>query len=165
MSSDNVGTDDVVGVTGEQGGTIRRPAERDALDGDSLVNSLVGVLLLGEVRLEVGDDELLGLEIPDLDGRGSGGAQPVADRGEAQRVDDITSLEGREVTTFVEVPEHGLAVLATRSAERTIRGDGDGVDIAGVADQVVAETAVSQRPDLDQLVPTARNDQGSLRVG
>lgn len=158
MGLDNVGTNDVVSVTGKQGGTIRRPTERDALDGDSLGDEFLGILLLGEVRLEVRDDELLGLKIPDLDRRGSGGAQPVADRGEAQRMDDVAGLESGEVTTFIEIPEHGLAVLATGSAERTIRGDGDGVDVAGVADQVVAETAVSQRPDLDQLVPTTRND-------
>jgi hypothetical protein len=157
----NEGADDVVGVTGEEGGTVRRPAQGDALDGDGL-----GVLLLlGEVGLQVRDDELLGFQIPDLDGRGGGCAQPVAGRREAQGVDDVTSLEGRQVAALVEVPEHGLAVLATGSAQRTIRGHGNGVNVAGVADQVVAQTAERQRPDLDELVPTARDDQGLLSGG
>lgn len=43
--------------------------------------------------------------------------------------------------------------LATRGAEGSIRRDGDGVDVAGVAAMVGLELAVGEVPDLDGLVP------------
>jgi len=80
-------------------------------------------------------------------------------------VDDISSIEGVEVLSFVEVPEHGSSVLSSGSAEGTIRGDGDGVDVVSVTGEVGAELAVGQVPDLDLLVPASRDDQGVLSVG
>ena len=44
----------------------------------------------------------------------------------------------------------------------TIRRDGDGVEHTGVAGQVGFQLAVVQVPDLDELVPTARDDQRVL---
>lgn len=53
----------------------------------------------------------------------------------------------------------------TGSAERSVGGNSDGVDVTGVADQVGAELAVGQVPDLDELVPTSRDDDGVSRGG
>ena len=49
---------------------------------------------------------------------------------------------------LVEVPEHGDAVASTGSAEGTIGGDSDGVDVTGVSDVVGAELALGELPDL-----------------
>lgn len=63
---------------------------------------------------------------------------------------------------LVEVPEHRLAVLATRRAERAIRRHGDRVEVLGVTEVIVLELAVGQAPDLHNTVPAARHDD---RVG
>ena len=49
---------------------------------------------------------------------------------------------------LVQVPEHGNAILATGSSERTIRGDRDGVDVASVTIVVGLELELRQLPDL-----------------
>jgi len=79
-------------------------------------------------------------------------------------VDLVTGVEGVEVLGLVEIPEHGGSVLATGGAERSVWGDGDGVDVAGVADVVGLETAGRELPNLDELVPTTRNDDWVLWV-
>jgi hypothetical protein len=66
-------------------------------------------------------------------------------------VDLVTGGEGVEVLGLVQVPKHGGSVLATGSAERTIGGDGDGVDVAGVADVVGLDAAGSEFPNLDDV--------------
>lgn len=53
----------------------------------------------------------------------------------------IAGLERVEVFGLIEIPEHGGAILTTRSAEGSIRGDGDGVDVASVADVVGLDAA------------------------
>lgn len=63
-------------------------------------------------------------------------------------MDLIAGVERVEVLGLVEVPEHGGTVLAAGGAERTVRGDGDGVDVAGVTDVVGLETAGSELPNL-----------------
>lgn len=49
---------------------------------------------------------------------------------------------------LVEIPQHDDAVLASRSAERAIRRDSDGRDIAGVAKVVGAKLALRELPNL-----------------
>lgn len=110
-----------------------------------------------ELRAEFVDDGL-GFEIPNLDARFGRRAQPVAVRGEAETVDDVTGIEGVEALAFTEIPEHGNAVLATRGAQGAIRRDGDGVDVASVANEVGADLAVGEVPDLDELVPATGDD-------
>ena len=65
----------------------------------------------------------------------------------------------------IEVPQHGLAVLATAGAEGAVRGEGDGVDVAGVTDVVGLQLAVGQVPHLDVLVPPGGHDDGVAVVG
>jgi hypothetical protein len=52
------------------------------------------------------------------------------------------------VLALVEIPEHGDAVASTGSAEGTIGGDGDSVDVTGVSDVVGAKLALGKLPDL-----------------
>lgn len=49
---------------------------------------------------------------------------------------------------FVEVPKHGCTVFTTGGAERSVGGDGDGVDVSGVADVISLDAAGSKFPDL-----------------
>jgi hypothetical protein len=67
-------------------------------------------------------------------------------------VDLIASLEGVEVLGLVKVPEHGGAVLATGGAERSVGGDGDGVDVSGVSNVVGLKAAGSEFPDLMEIL-------------
>lgn len=52
---------------------------------------------------------------------------------------------------LVEIPEHGGAVLATGGAEGSVGGDGDGVDVAGVANVVSLKLAGGKFPDLSRI--------------
>jgi hypothetical protein len=63
-------------------------------------------------------------------------------------VDLVTSGEGVEVLRLVQIPQHGGSVLATGGAERAVGGDGDGVDVASVADVVGLDAARSEFPNL-----------------
>lgn len=99
------------------------------------------------IRLQLINFTLL-LQIEDDDARGSGGAQPVSVGREDEGVDLVAGGEGVEVFGFVEVPEHGGAIFAAGSAQGAVGGDGDGVDVAGVADVVGLDAAGGEFPDL-----------------
>jgi len=95
-----------------------------------------------------GKRDSLGLQIEDLDTGGGGGTEPVSVGGEDEGVDDVSSLEGVEVLSVVEVPKHGDTVLSSGGSERTIGGDRDGVDVTGVSVVVGSELALGELPDL-----------------
>jgi len=153
--------DDIIGVASKQSLTISRPGHRQALWGISLA-------VLGAGRndfiLQL-IDLSLSFEIPDLDGGAGSSAQPVTVGGEAQGIDNIIVVQSVQTLVIIQVPKHGFAVLATRCAQRTIRRDGDCVQITRVVIVVLLQTAVSQVPDLDHVVPTARNNYGVVVVG
>ena len=67
-------------------------------------------------------------------------------------MDLIACLEGVEVLGLVEVPEHGCTVLAAGSAKGSVGGDGDCVDVAGVADVVGLDAARGEFPDLEKYM-------------
>lgn len=67
-------------------------------------------------------------------------------------MDLIAGVQRVQVLGLVEVPQHGGTVLAAGGAERTVGGDGDGVDVAGVTDVVGLQAAGSELPDLDCLL-------------
>lgn len=48
---------------------------------------------------------------PDLDAGASGSTQPVTVGAEAKGVNDITAVQGVEVFSLIQVPQHGLAIL------------------------------------------------------
>lgn len=146
-----------IGVTGEQSQTVHTPAQASAL------GWLLGLTILrGHVDLEL-FDKLLLFQIPDFDRRASGGTQPVSVWREDELADFFASVEAVEWVGggIAKVPELGGTVLATGSGERSIGRDGDRVDVAVVAvgaAKVGLEVEVAEVPDLDFLVPTARDD-------
>lgn len=148
-----------ISVSSVEGVAISAPAEGSA-DGvlHLAAESLNGVLV------EVGNDALA-LEIPDLDGGLSSSTEPVSVGAEGEGVDDGSSLEGVQVLALVQVPETSCSVFATGGAKGTVWADGDGVQVASVAYQIVLELAVAKAPDLDELVPSARHNDGGLSVG
>lgn len=148
--------DGVVGETGVQGHAISRPG-----DGGARGEGLLAFSLVGE---EVSDGVLV-LEIPDADLGLGGGAEPVARGGEGDLVDGLIARELIHVLTAGEIPEAGSAVLGGGGAEGTVGGDSDGGDEAGVAAEGVEAAEVSQRPDLDEVVPTAGDEDGVLGGG
>jgi hypothetical protein len=149
-----VDTDQVVSVSSKEIRSISGPGKGRAVGSNGVLSnrSILDLQL---------DHEALGLKIPDLDALSGGGAEPVAVRGEHKRVDDVARLQGVEALALSEVPEHGDAILATGSAQGSIGRDGHGVQVAGVAHQIRAKSAVGQRPHLDQLVPAGRHDDRS----
>ena len=88
---------------------------------------------------------------------------PVGAEGEG--IDGISMVQGVEMLAIIEVPKHGLGVLASGSAEGTVGRHGDGVQVAGVADVVGLQLAVGQVPHLDVLVPPRGDDDWVLVVG
>jgi hypothetical protein len=154
-----VHADEVISETSKEVLAIAGPGKGDTLDGDGL-GLLVALLLKNDVLA----DNLAGLEVPDADGRGGGSAQPVTHGGEDKGVDDVISRKAGQVATLVEVPEHGLTILTTRSAQRTIRRHGDGVNVVSVSDEVNAELTVGEFPDLDDLVPSGGDNERNVRV-
>lgn len=152
---DSPDTDEVVSVSGVQDAAVGRPAEGRAVRGDGAVALADGL----ESDLEL-LDLVLGFKIPDLDAVLGGGAEPVAARGEDEAVDDVSSVKGVEHAALVEVPEHGLTVLTARSAERSVGGDGDGVEVAGVLSKVADQEAGLEVPHLNKAIPTGRDDEG-----
>ena len=154
---DGPDTDEVVSVARVEDAAVRRPAQGSAVRGDGLLV----LALVHEVDLEL-VNLVLGLEIPDLDAVLGGSAQPVAARGEDEAVDDASSVQSVEHAALVEVPQHGAAVLATGSAQGTVGGDGDGVEVASVLSEVGLQLAGLQVPHLDKAIPTGGHNQ---RVG
>merc|ERR1719468_1245607 len=144
--------DQVVAVSGEQSLAIAGPGQGGALGG----LSTGGPSHLGPQVLHL----VLALEVPDLDGGATGGAQPVPVRREHQGVDDVMVLQSVEMLVVSKVPEHGLAVLASTGAQGAIRAEGDGVKVPGVTHMVGLQLAVGQVPDLDILVPSGRDNDG-----
>jgi hypothetical protein len=156
---DTPDADSAVGVARVEGVTVSGPAEGEAAHGERLLGGR-GHVLGGKVI-----HEILGLKVPDLDRLGGGGAEPVPVGREDEGVDGVAGVERVEVLALLEIPEHGGAVLATRGAEGTVGGDGHAVEVAGVAHKVGPELAAREVPHLDQLVPTARDDEGVLGGG
>lgn len=148
-------TNVAVSVATEQGGAISRPGQRDAL----------GLATSGKLGAQVVDDGLA-QQVPNLDGSGRGSAQPVAVGRENQGIDAITSLQRVQVLGVVQVPQHDSAVLASRGAQGTVRGDGNAVDEASVANVVnVQETVGSLHlPHLHQAIATSRHNQRLVSV-
>lgn len=139
---DTPSPNEVIRVSRKQSLTISAPRKRHTLRLSALLSSRQ------ELRLELVDLRLL-LEVEDDDGRGSSGAQPVAVRREDKGMDLVASVERVEVLRLVQIPEHSSSVLPSGRAERTIGGDGDGVDIARVTNVVSLDAAGSEFPNLE----------------
>ena len=75
-------------------------------------------------------------------------------------MNDVTPVEAVQSLAFGEIPEHGSSIFATGGAEAAIGADCDGVDVAGVAEEVGAEGAIEKIPNFHVLVPAAADDDG-----
>jgi hypothetical protein len=155
LVSDGPNSDDIIGVTSEEGVSISRPSQGDWLDWQSLLSDLGG---LKSVNAN------LALQVVDLDGGGGGNAEPVSVGREHQGVNQISGIQRRQSSSLAQVPEHGNSVLASGSAQRSIRSNGDAVDVTSVSLEVVGELEGLEVPNLDELVPTSRDDQRLLNV-
>jgi hypothetical protein len=154
---DTPSTDDVVGVTSKQGLAVGGPGEGDTLGVARLLGGAGG----GEVGLQLVDLGLL-LQVEDDDGGRSGGAEPVSVGGEDKGVDLVVGVQRVEVLGLIKIPEHGGTVLTARGTQRSIGGNGDGVDVAGVADVVGLQLTGGELPDLVASVSERRFPHGSL---
>jgi len=154
-----VDPDLVISETSEQVETIGRPSEGDAV-WDSLVRALT--FRDRDLRLKLGN-HILGLQVPDLDGDLSGSNQPVPIGGKDHGVDDRSRLQRVQVLLLLQVPEHGSAVLSAGSAEGAIGRYSDSVQVSLVVHEGVLQRlflGVLEVPDLNLLVPAARNEEG-----
>lgn len=156
MFLDLKSTDDLVVVTGKEGGTVL--GEGKGEDRKVLEGSLKG----GSVELS---DELLLREVVDLDRVTDGGSEPDLGGREGEGVDGRASLEGVDVLVVSKVPDVDEAVLASGGADGAIGADSDGVHVAGVADKGVTALEVGEVPDLDGLVPGRGDEEGLGGVG
>ena len=68
-------------------------------------------------RTQLGTYSTAARTYPDLDAGASGSTEPVAIRAEAQGVDDVPTIKCIKELAFVEVPQHGLAILGKRKGE------------------------------------------------
>jgi len=152
-------SDDVVGITSEQGKSIGRPGQRDAV----WYSGWLSVFVISDLDLELFYEFFL-FEVPDSDGWSASGAQPVSVWTEDEGGDFVTAFQAVKwvVGGFAEIPKHGFSVLSTGSSQGSIWGDGDGVDVTGVAGEVVFKAKVGQVPDFQGFVPRAGNDDWVL---
>lgn len=64
--------------------------------------------------------------------------------------------------TLGQIPQHGNSVLTTAGAQGAIRGDGNSVDDAGVANEICGQSAGLQVPNLDNLIPSTADNHRQL---
>jgi len=131
----------VISISTKQSLSISTPSQTE---------TVIILLSLSFKRFQLFDDTLA-LQIPNHDTTARGSTKPVSSRRETQCVNLIFGFKGVEMFWIVEVPEHGCAVFSAWSTERAIGGDGDGVDVSGVAVVISAEFAFGQFPNLLQL--------------
>jgi len=131
----------IVSVSGKKGLSIRTPSQADALRLPALFS------LLNIFRLELINFALL-LQVENGDAARCRSAEPVAVGREDEGMDLISGLKRVEVFRFIEIPEHSGAILSTGGAEGSVGGDGDSVDVAGVANVVGLDAARGEFPDL-----------------
>ena len=157
LTGDFPDSDVVVVVSSEQGVSVVRPG-----DGDWR-GSLLGDSTEFREGLVQGGNEGSRFQIPDSEFSLGGSNEPVSGWGEDQGIDFITGFEVVQSLSFVQVPEEDLSVFTSRSAEGSVRGDGDRGDVSSVSNEVGLELAVAQSPDLDELVPSSGDDDWVTR--
>jgi len=151
-------TDNVIRVTREKSGTISRPTDRETVR-----VRVLSLTQLSEFRTKF-INKRLGLEIPDLDTVLGSSTEPVTVRGESKSVDKRSSFKRVKMLSIVKIPEHDNTVLTSGSTERTIRGDGNSVNITVVTNEVGTELHLGKIPNLNKLIPTTGNDERVSRV-
>ena len=131
-------SNDVVCVTSKQRRAIHRPSHADALRRFALRHDLWLQLV----------DHLLQFQIPDFDRRSCRNTEPVAIRTETQCINDVIVIQSVQVFSLIQVPKHSIEVFSTRSTERTVRRNSDGVQVTVMTSMCVFQLAVRQIPYL-----------------
>lgn len=86
-------------------------------------------------------------------------------RTETQGIDDAPTIKYRKGLAFVEIPQHGLAILPSRRAEGSIWKESHSAQVAHVDDVIGLQLAVCQVPYLDQLVLAKGDHDGIAAIG
>jgi len=149
-----------IGVTSKEGVTISTPCQRDGF-GLATVRGSEESFIVG---VQLGD-LFLAFKIPNLNAVRSGSTQPIAIGRESQGMDDASSIKSIQRLVLDQIPEIGNLVTAARGTEGTVGRDGDGVQITLMSFQILDQLAVSQAPDLNKFVPSARDDDGVVVAG
>jgi hypothetical protein len=147
--SDSVDTNDIIRESSKERRTISRPGQTRACR-DLAILRFFGAN---------GFDDNLGFKIPDLDRVVSGGAEPVSVGGKDESINDLTGVKRVQALALVEVPQHGGVVLSTTGGQGAIGRHTNSVEVSSVSDKVVAKLAVGKVPDLDQAIPSSRDDE------
>lgn len=133
-------SDDVIGVTSEQVLTVSRPSQRNGF-------WVLGLGTDSELRLQLVQQGSL-LQVEDLDSGSGGSSQPVSGWRESQGVDLGVSVQGVQSQVGVQVPQDDDTVLTRRGTQRSIWGDGDTRNVAGVANEVSIDVVLVKVPGL-----------------
>jgi hypothetical protein len=150
-----VNSDQVISVTSEEVSSISRPGEASAVWNNGVLSNW------WNIQLDF-INHAFGFQIPNLDALGCGSAEPVSVGGEDKGVDNITGLKRVKSLALSKIPQHSNTIFTTRGTEGSIWGNSNSVQVSGVSREVGAEFAVAERPNLDKLIPTSRNnDWGS----
>jgi hypothetical protein len=107
----------------------------------------------------------LGLKIPNLNLLIRSSAQPITVGRETKRMNNLTRIQGVKTLSLIQIPKHGSSVLSSRSTERSIGRDTDGVEVSSVSNKVVTALAVAQGPYLHKTIPSTRNNERNLNGG
>lgn len=89
-------------------------------------------------------------------------AEPVSVRGEAQGMDDSSSLKRVKALALIQVPKHGSSVLSSRGTKGAIWGNTDSVEVSSVSDKVVTEGKGVTHPNLDETIPSTGDNKWYL---
>lgn len=150
---------EVVCETSKQSLTIRRPSNGHTLWLPSLltyfsisrfelINNRPNDIINKSGQKKVRSGNWLALQIENFYTACSSCAQPVPVRREHKGINNITGLKRVEVFALIQVPKHGNTILASWCSKRTIRGNGNGVDVSGVAIVVGLQFELWEFPDL-----------------
>jgi hypothetical protein len=152
-----VDTDNLIRVSSEKSRSISRPRQASAMRSPGMSSSL----LVTQVKLlrPQGVNNNLRLQIPNLDAFVSSSTQPVPVGREYQGVDNFTSIKRVKTLALIKIPKHGSSVLSSRGTKRTIGRNTHSVEVSSVSNEVVAEFAVGQGPDLDETIPSTRDNE------
>jgi len=159
-------SDDVVGVSGEEGQTISRPGEGDAV----WCGGWLAVLVVGNLDLQL-LDELLLLQIPDSDGWAASSAEPVSVWTEDESADIVGTLQTVAVLALLAplelaqgVPELDGLVSAGRDDLSVVGGEGNGEYVVLVAGESGGGDTSFEVPESEGLVPRSGDSELTARA-
>lgn len=134
-------SNNVIGVTSKQVLTVSRPSQRDGFRVLSLGTN-------GNFWLQFIQQGSF-LQVEDLDTASGSSSQPVSVGGESQSVNFSSSVQGVQGLVGVQVPKDDNTILTGRSAQRSIRRDGDARNVTGVANEVSFNSVFRNVPALN----------------